>query len=437
MTVGVDTGSTHCKVVGVDPGGDVIARSVFSTPRDDRGWIAADALLARFEAALRSIAGGRRRIAAIAATGIGEDGTIVDAEFSPRAAAMPWFDPRRASVFDGVCHLDDTRTGVVLEPSRTLVSWEWNRLHQPEILSRAGTWIALTDYPLAAWTGVPFITDNLASRTAAWDPWARAWMDERVHATLGEHVGVPATARSGDVIGEVRAAAVADLFAPGAVAVAAGHDHPVTGWAVDRAAPGSVVDSMGTAEIVTRQAADLPRARPPGLDVAPGIGHTGATLLAVSELARNTEFARRTRPDISAELDRLLAAEELPPFAPPEVFRAGGQGGQSAQWLPGSESMSPSDLAYGVLWSCADALTAATRQLREIEQQAGDVYAAGGWTRSPGWILLKERSLGVPLRLIGEREATATAAALLAGRAIGWDQDPVRALRPHSRSAHL
>ena len=56
------------------------------------------------------------------------------------------------------------------------------------------------------------------------------------------------------------------------------------------------------------------------------------------------------------------------------------------------------------------------------------VYAAGGWTRSPGWISIKQSVTDIRLRVIAEPEVTAVGAALLAASAIGWDTAVASAL---------
>jgi xylulokinase len=56
------------------------------------------------------------------------------------------------------------------------------------------------------------------------------------------------------------------------------------------------------------------------------------------------------------------------------------------------------------------------------------VYAAGGWSRSPGWVTAKAAVTGREVTVIPEPQVTATGAALLAAKAIHWDPSPSVAL---------
>ncbi|WP_275561272.1 FGGY family carbohydrate kinase, partial [Streptomyces sp. 5-6(2022)] len=194
-------------------------------------------------------------MAAACAAGIGEDGVLVDADLNPLTRALAWFDPRRADLFyilrprlDGG---DDV--GTVTDAARTLLGWGWARA-QPHA-ERATAWVALTDYVASRWTATTFLSDTLASRTAAWRPVSRTWHSQRVQTTLGTIGLLPTVLPTGSTVGELRSERLhhAGVLAPGALVVAGGHDHPVGGWGVHQMHPGAILDSMGTAEVVVTQ----------------------------------------------------------------------------------------------------------------------------------------------------------------------------------------
>jgi xylulokinase len=64
------------------------------------------------------------------------------------------------------------------------------------------------------------------------------------------------------------------------------------------------------------------------------------------------------------------------------------------------------------------------------------VYAAGGWSRSPGWVDAKAAVTGREVTVIPEPQVTAVGAALLAARAIDWDPSPALALGMISTPNH-
>lgn len=193
----------------------------------------------------------------------------------------------------------------------------------------AHSWLALTDYAPSVWSGTPFMSDTLAARTAAWDGRTHRWVHGRVSASIGSADLPPPVRRAGDVIGHFVSSnlSVAGVIAPEAVVVAGGHDHPIGGWGVHEMDPHSLLDSMGTAEVVVAQAPSKNVAHGYHIDVAPGIQTTGTTVLSVEELARNVEWAARDT-DVRRELDALIAGDRQPDdFLHRAVFLPGSRGG--------------------------------------------------------------------------------------------------------------
>lgn len=175
VSCGVDVGSSNIKVVAVLPDGTVVARRSRPTPRrDNHPTIDAEQLLGVVEdmLILIDLVGEDWVIAAVCVAGVGEDGVPVAADGHAIKEALAWFDPRRTDAYDqlpAAVRMAAVRsvTGVQLDPSRTLVGWSWFKSSgQPECTA----WMALTDYPASRWTGRSFMSDTLASRTAAWTP---------------------------------------------------------------------------------------------------------------------------------------------------------------------------------------------------------------------------------------------------------------------------
>ncbi|QTV80139.1 FGGY-family carbohydrate kinase [Microbacterium sp. NIBRBAC000506063] len=213
------------------------------------------------------------------------------------------------------------------------------------------------------------------------------------------------------------------------MAVAGGHDHVVAASAVGRALPRTVVDSMGTAEVVVVQLDGFPARRPAGVDLSPGIEHSGAALFVVHELARNVDWIRRTRPDAASAIDTLLEHPTARPLPTRPVFEFGESGGREPRWLPEAHDLDPEDLAFRALVDCARVGAASITRLRALDdREPTPIHAVGGWTRSRGWLALKSAVLGEPILALDETEATAVGVALIAGDALGWHQDAGRAL---------
>lgn len=109
-----------------------------------------------------------------------------------------------------------------------------------------------------------------------------------------------------------------------------------------------------------------------------------------------------------------------------DLFILGDQGGQAPAWAPNARHASPLERASAALTACASNGWRIVELLGSADDAA--VFATGGWTRSPGWMAAKRKLSRRPVHLIPEPEVTAVGAALIGGDALGWSQDPSRAL---------
>jgi xylulokinase len=426
----VDVGSTNTKVIALDEGGSVVARASRPTPRDAVDLtVKADALFEAIEEMVAEVCGESFEVHSVCVAGVGEDGVLVDVDLHALTPALAWFDPRRQEMFRSIRpHLrDDDTFDAESDPVRTLVGWSWARSQDAE--GRARNWLSLTDLAGVRWTGRPFFSDTLASRTAAWRSSDRRWATERVEATLGSADLLPPVVATGAIVGDLDSSALRACGVVGAdaVIVAGGHDHPIAGWGVEQMMPGAVLDSMGTAEVVVAQTvARRPR---PGdhVDVAPGIRSPGLTLLRVEELARNVQWASRD-PAVAEHIRALLVGRDEPlALWDAAYFRPGSRGGGEPSYSADAPR-DPRARASAVLGALAIAGRDAVDAISAGMPRRGAVRLAGGWVRSPGWIAIKSAVNGAPAAPILEPEVTAVGAALLAATARGWKPDPVVAL---------
>ncbi|WP_223693834.1 FGGY family carbohydrate kinase [Leifsonia poae] len=427
VAAGVDVGSSNTKVVILDSDGAVVARVIRPTPRDGL-LIDALALFLAIEEMIATACGGLFEVHAICSAGIGEDGVLVDGNLRPLTRGLAWFDPRRHSVFDELRpHLEDGEPfDASSDAGRTFVGWAWAR-DQPGA-SSAVAWVAITDLVSVHWTGRPFLSETLASRTSAWRTSRRAWDESRVQLALGSLGLLPPVMATGEVVGAIDSPRLRELgvVAADAVAVVGGHDHPIAGWGVDRMSPGVVLDSMGTAEVVVAQSRSQPGERVRDIDIAPGIRSGGTTLLRVEELARNVQWASRDAEvagHIRSMLDGSVAAL---PVLDSKYFIPGRRGGGTPGYAPDTPA-DPRVRASAVLGALAHAGRDAVNAVRAAGADMGEVCFAGGWARSSGWLEIKTAVNGYRAAPILEPQVTAVGAALLAAEARGWRPDPVRA----------
>lgn len=436
MVLGADVGSTNVKVVALRPDGRVVARARRATPRHtDDPSIDALELFALLEDLVVEACGDSYSVTAICVAGIGEDGVLVGDNGIPLGRALAWFDPRRARLFSeiesGLPPADGL--GVTADPARTLVGWTWARRQQGD--ARARSWLSLTDFASCRWSDVDFLSDTLAARTSAWRIATRTWTEDRIRATLGSPALLPKVVRAGEIVGPLRSARLreAGVLGSDAVVVAGGHDHPIGGWGVEQLSPGAILDSMGTAEVVVAQAIPGVEANE-RVDIAPGIGGNGTTVLRVEELARNVEWAGQD-PAVAAAIRRLISGDLVPDdHLWSGAFVPGAAGGARPRYAPDAPP-APESRASAVLGALAVLGGDAIRDVAALMSPHAAVFTAGGWARSPGWLEIKRAVTGRPVTVITEPETTAAGAALLAADAIGLCADPVAALTPEAAPA--
>jgi sugar (pentulose or hexulose) kinase len=416
--------------VGIDPTGRVIFRAGAPTPRRGDGLLHASEVLATVEHMLLRLSASGHLIMAACCAGVGEDGLVVGDRQEPLCDVLPWYHPARAETFRTISGslVEETALPVSTDAVRTLVGWRWAR--EQAGIAGGRSWLALTDWPAAFWAGQAFMSDTLAARTGAWIDSGHGWLADRVALTLGRETLLPKVLAAGEVVGKLRSPVLsrADVLAPNAVVVAGGHDHALVAWTLKQISPRAVVDSMGTAEVVVTQNSRTGIRRSALFDVGPAIQGPGTIVMAVQELARNIEWASRD-PEVAAEIGRLVSGQIRPSVdSLGEAFVPGRQGGPAPAYTADAPS-DPRAKASAVLQSLARNGEERLRAVSQTLDAESEIFATGGWSRSPGWMAIKESCADRKFRRVPEPEVTAVAAGLLAARAVGWDLPAERALR--------
>ncbi len=417
---GIDIGTTNVKVLLIDDQAQTLWSRSIPVPRIEQdGHPATDAKALVLTIEQLIVEGWRATgqsspIAAMATTGVGEDGLPVDGRLEPLDVAIPWFDRRAEHEAQALRPLLDqpVRAGAPIDGTRTAAKWRWLRHHRPQTLRDASVWLALSDYPAAWWSQTPFISETLAARTACYDVFARRWLASHLEAAGAP--ALPPVMRAGTVVGTIAPGPLVDSGAvsTSTLVVAGGHDHPVAASVVRRIDPTAVVDSLGTANLVYGETDAIePRADPYIAFSVPALGQPGVACLGVFEFSASLQ-ATRSR-DGGTALQALLDAEEAPgePGDEQRLLLALRQTGElEANRHERSGQTDPRTLLEAACFYARRMI----ESVRAAGSGGGRVFSVGGWARSKALLQLRASVFGEPLFTLEEQELTALGAALIA-----------------------
>ncbi len=450
LLVGLDVGTTSVKAVVYEPDGRAVARATTPTPthypRPGWAFYRAEELWERSVRVLREALGqvdDPRRVAGVAVASMGEAGVPLDARGEPTSDLIAWFDTRttpQAEWLDRVVGKDAifARSGLSLQPIFSLCKLLWLREHEPDAWRRTVRWLHVADYVAFRLSGEAATDYSLASRTLALDLHRRRW-DEATLSAVDLDPGllaplVPGGTRLGTVTPE---AATTTGLPTGAIVAAGGHDHVCGALAAGVTEPGTMLNSLGTAEAIF-----IPLARPLTDPAAGRQGYTqgahvvgGHTYVFAGQYTSgaSVDWLRDLLGpggDEAASYDALVAAAEHVPA-----------GSLGALFLPHLRLANPphddprSRGAFVGLTTDVgrDALVRATLEGLAFETRntvepllaypevavPRTVVAIGGGTHNALLMRIKASVMDRTHTIVGAEEATALGAALLGGLAAG------------------
>ncbi len=259
--IGLDIGTTGIKAVAFDAKDQQLAIAEAPTPVQTVGtggeydagelWKCAASILLKVTTELSSAG---HHVLAIAVASMGESGVLVDESGEPLAPVIAWFDsrtePQSKWWVDNVgIERTQTITGLTPKAAFGANKMQWIRQQLPDLWARGAKWLNLADWIVYRLTGVMATDYSLASRTMLLDVSKRQWSAE-ILAAAGIDIGLLAPlVQSGAPVGIVTVeAARCTGLAPGVVVGAGGQDHVCAALALGITEPGTVLDSIGTAE---------------------------------------------------------------------------------------------------------------------------------------------------------------------------------------------
>lgn len=448
--IGIDIGTTHCKVGLFDAKGRLLhlEKQPTITHQSADGRLSHDPeeLWQQFAGMLKQVLAPAKpgEVLAIGIASMAEAGLLVDkGTGKPKTEIVPWYDRRTMKQYERISQEGDVRTlfsRIGLYPSfkHSLAKILWFKEQEPSLLED-GIWLSAADYLAFRLTG-KFGTDHtLAARTYAYRIDRKEW-DKEWLAAFGLKADLfPPVKASGSPLGEVRG----ELgFPPGIKVAVAGHDHLCAALAVGAIKPGVVFDSIGTAEslIGTLDQRVLGEKEYNsrlsfGCHVVPG---KMVWIGGLSASGGSLEWLRRQlgdEPLSYGEIETLLASTGPEPTGIIYYPYLSGSGAPlpdpkvRGALIGLSAEHGKADLLKAILEGTAYEMEAIRRAAAQVtDDEIEQFVAVGGGTRNHTWMRIKATVSGCTIRIPPVEEATLLGAALLAAIGAGFFQNTEEAV---------
>ena len=447
VLLGVDVGSSSCKVTAIDARGKVVGSGVQSYPTHypKQGWAEQDPddwYRAACQAIQACLASGGLEPAAV--IGLAVDGpahnvALLDDRGELVYACIHWSDLRsvqqsewlEAKFGDRVFELSYQR----VNPSWTLTQLLWLKQAEPEVWSRIRRILVTKDYVRHRFTG-DYRTDSYdAIGTQLYDVGAGRWSDELCDILGLPVTRLPAVSPADAIAGGILPGAARDtgLRAGTPVAVGSG-DTVIEAFGVGVVDPGQCIVKVGTAACVNLVTAE-PRPTVQGLTYRHIVDGRWFAITATNSGASTMRWFRDTflggqsgrggEKDVSAyELTGRLAADASA-GCEGLLFHPFLMGERSPYWDPRlragfigvSARHGIQHFARAILEGVAFSIRDCFEVVEKLGEPVAELYLTGGGGQSPLWRQIICDVLG--WRLTRPAGDAALGSAMLAGVATG------------------
>jgi xylulokinase len=458
MLIGIDLGTSSCKVIAVTAGGEVVAKAHREYPvhtarpgwaeQDPADWWhATDEALAAVTASLPQ---GGREVTGIGLCGQMHGLTALDGAGQPLRQAILWNDQRAAPQCEWITQragglnelLRMTRNRML--PGFTGGKIIWFREHEPDLFERATHVLNPKDYLRLVLTGQYATDASDASGTGLFDVEHRVWSDELLSLVNIERELLPEVAESIDQTGTVRPELARRWNIPeGTPVFGGGGDAVIQTTAMGLIDPGPVGFTIGTAGIVAGGADHCPDNPGGRVQVscgnAPGHWHIMGVSLSAGGAFQwlRDALAPATTTD-PVTYDRLVKlAKEIEPGSEGLLFLPYLLGERSPHVAPDASAswigLTPLHHLGHLARSVMEGVLLNMREILEVCREAGlrceRIVASGGATTEELWLQLLADVLDrETLTVTGAAEGGAFGAALAAGVGTGMWRDLEEAL---------
>lgn len=448
MWIGIDLGTSACKVVAVDGTGVVVRHSTRDYPLDvpHAGWAEQDPgdWWRATDEAVRDVVA---QVDAVSVRGIGLCGqmhglTALDADGKIVLPAILWNDQRCAAECDSIVAaaggLDALlqMTNNRMLPGYTAGKLLWVRQHRPQAYARIRSVLNPKDYLRFRMTGRLCTDVSDASGTGLFDVRRRAWSTELLDRVDVDHDLLPDVAESSEITGTLDDQIARSWGLPlGTPVVGGGGDSVLQTTSMGIVDPGCQGITIGTAGIVGAADSGCPDNPGGRLQIscgnAPDRWHTmGVSLNAGGDYAWLRSVLSGVLPDGQsldfADLNRL--AEQAPAGSEGLIFLPYLSGERAPHVAPDASAawigLTGRHSAAHLVRSLLEGVLLNIRQVTElVAASAGPperILVSGGASAEPIWLQLLADVTGQPVSPVsGAEHGGAFGAALLAGVGTG------------------
>lgn len=445
IVIGVDSGTSACKVVAFTLDGDLVAETMAEHPIDcpRPGWAEQDPEW-WWAAAAKCLRRLMERVEGCEVVGVGVDSqreavVPISRDGERLSRSLIWLDQRALEVVPEMEEkLDEVevirRTGVQLDQMFSAAKLVWMRRNMPKVFEEAELFLFPKDYISFKLTGSPATDYSMASRTMLFNIHELRWDEELCEALDIPLEKLPKPHPSHHVIGRVSEEASAETGLPeGTPVVAGGGDRPCEALGGGAVEAGDVVLGTGTGSVI-EVALDRPKPDEKGraeccCHVIPGrweyeitMMTTGASLKWFRDVFGREEerAAERERRSVYRLFDEL--AEKAPLGSENLFFYPYFMGARAPVYNPEARAVFHGirlghekkhfirSIMEGVVFQYAGALGVAAELGVEVKR----ITVVGGESKSDFWNQLKADVFGLPVSVVKIRDAAALGSAILA-----------------------
>lgn len=446
--MGIDVGTTSCKVVAFDETGAVLALAGREYPllSPNPGWYELDPeqVWSFIRDCLREVNAqiGHDPVTALSLSSQGEamapvakDGTVLANSpiSSDRRNVKQTAEMEAALGTERIFAL----TGQPISTIYTMPKLLWWRDHAPEILEQTWKFLCYVDF-VAFKLGVePVIDYSMAARTLAFDVNTLNWSAELLEAGGVRRDQMAKALPSGEIIGEIPRVLADELgFSRSVKVVTGGHDQPAGALGAGVLQPGAAMLAIGTTEALVT-VTGKPRMEMLEYNVSCYPHAAPGHFIALSGNQTGGRLLRWYRDELAAAERAIADANGLDVYDVIVEQVADDPGDMILlPYFVGSGALHNDPLATGVMIGLnfdskrADIVRAilegltyeqalCIRSLNEIGVEINRITAIGGGSRSERWMQIKADITDLPLSVIHTSEAVSLGAAMLAGCATG------------------